>query len=575
MALTKLGYLRYAEPVEALYMNCSTQLIINIARHFLTGKGLSTAEWQLKKLSELQSLTSESIEIIAANTGRSHDEVARAFREVMGVGLADAEKVLAAASKAGYLPPVPPIEDSVAMRNILQTYIAQADDTLNLVNTVMLQSTLDRYRYIIDDIVRIERLQGITAGSDLVTQLARTQGVLNTATANVVIGAESRTKALRDAIKQLSAQGITGWVDRGGHRWTAEAYVNMDIRTTVHNVAIEAQKERSAEYGVSTFQISTHSGARPLCAPYQGWICSWDNSAGTVTDLWGVVYQVHPINETSYGEAAGIFGINCGHFPETFVDGFSVPRYNELTPEDEAKNAIEYAQSQQQREIEREIRQAKTDAAALDAMGDKEGFKEAAAKVKEKQNEYKQFCESTGRTPRLDRTQVSSYNRSTASKANAAAKKYTVQDRKTVNAISGGRITNRYGTPAEKHAERYYGLVRSMKTDVETIAKNTGFSRKDIASIKNYIFIETHDLGDGRVSRFDPDFAMAQSWQRLISGKYYPHDLTLLRHELYERDLISKGIAQREAHIIASEKYNYDKEADAFYGAIKTNRNKG
>ena len=431
MALTKLDYLRIAERVEAMYMNCSTQLILNIVRHLASGKGLSTAEWQLKKLSEMQSLTRESMEIIAANTGKRREAVEQAFREVFGIGLADTEKVLQAAVKAGKLVPVPSVEDSEAMRQLLQAYIGQADDTLNLVNTVMLDSTLNRYRLAVQQVtteaqqeaVRILERLGANSGNELATKLAYTQNVLNTQSTGVVTGAVARQKAVRDAIKDLASKGITGFVDAGWHHWTPEAYVNMDIRTTAHNVAIEAQKQRSAEYGVQTFQISTHAGARPLCAPYQGWICSWDNGGGTVTDLYGKEYQVHGINETSYGEAAGIFGINCGHFPETFVDGFSVPRYEELTPEQEKQNEIEYAQSQQQRELEREIRQAKTEAAAYSAAGDKEAFQKAAAKVKEKQTDYKQFCEQTGRTPRPDRTQVSTYSRSEASKVSWANRK--------------------------------------------------------------------------------------------------------------------------------------------------------
>ena len=425
MALTKLDYLRIAERVEAMYMNCSTQLILNIVRHLASGKGLDTAEWQLKKLSEMQSLTRESMEIIAANTGKRREAVEQAFREVFGIGLADTEKVLQAAVKAGKLMPVPSVEESEAMRQLLQAYIGQADDTLNLVNTVMLDSTLSRYRYYVNQIdmesqkkaAEILAKLGATDEAGLGTNLAYTQNVLNTQSTGVVTGAVARQKAVRDAIKDLAAKGITGFVDAGGHHWTPEAYVNMDIRTTAHNVAIEAQKQRSAEYGVSTFQISTHAGARPRCAPYQGWICSWDNSGGTVTDLYGKEYQVHPISDTSYTEAAGIFGVNCGHFPETFVDGFSVPRYEELTPEQDERNKIEYAQSQQQRELEREIRQAKTEAASLAVADDKEAFQKAAAKVKEKQNDYKQFCEQTGRTPRNDRTQVYAYNRSTSSKA--------------------------------------------------------------------------------------------------------------------------------------------------------------
>jgi hypothetical protein len=196
----------------------------------------------------------------------------------------------------------------------------------------------------------------------------------------------------------------------------------MDIRTTVGNVARQAQKTRAAEYGVDTFQVSSHAAARPLCAPYQGWICSWSGGGYTVEDLHGNKHFVHDIHETSYGEPAGLFGINCGHNPLTFVPGYSVPRAQELTPEQEKQNALEYKQSQQQRYLEREVRKKKTEALAYEAAGDKEAFAQAARGVKQAQADYKTFCDATNRTPRPDRLQVYGYNRSVSGKATAATK---------------------------------------------------------------------------------------------------------------------------------------------------------
>ena len=142
-------------------------------------------------------------------------------------------------------------------------------------------------------------------------------------------------------------------------------------------------------------------------------------------------------------------------------------------------------------------------------------------------------------------------------------------DMNIIKSINGARITDIYDPVAEAHADRYYGLVRSMSTDVSKIAKNTGYSEEFIQQIKNYIFIDTYDLGDASPRRFDPSFAMAQSWQRLISGTPEPHDLTLLKHEEYERELMSTGMSQYLAHIEASKKYNYAKESDAYYAALK------
>ena len=137
-------------------------------------------------------------------------------------------------------------------------------------------------------------------------------------------------------------------------------------------------------------------------------------------------------------------------------------------------------------------------------------------------------------------------------------------------AISGAR--NPYGKAAEEHAERYYGLVRSMTTDVQKIAKTSGLSETIVKSIKDYIFLEKHDLGGNKPEYFHPDYMMAESWRRLQEGKPEPHDLTLLYHEKMEQELVRQGLSQQAAHIEASKKYNYSKEADEFYGKIKKYR---
>ena len=147
------------------------------------------------------------------------------------------------------------------------------------------------------------------------------------------------------------------------------------------------------------------------------------------------------------------------------------------------------------------------------------------------------------------------------------------------NAAGSGRIISGGLNPgskeAEAHAERYYELVRKMTTDVQRIAENTGFDEDLIRSIKSFVFLEKHDLGDGRYDYFDPSYLMAQSWQRMIDGKnILPHDLTLLKHEEMERELIQQGLSQREAHDITSEVYNYSKEAREYYGEIEKHKKK-
>lgn len=146
-------------------------------------------------------------------------------------------------------------------------------------------------------------------------------------------------------------------------------------------------------------------------------------------------------------------------------------------------------------------------------------------------------------------------------------KRLTEEQNRGIMRISGAvsGALNPYSEQADEHAKRYYAAVRKMTTDVRRISENTGYSEELIQSIKDFVFNEKHDLGD-RIDYFDPDYKMAQSWQRLIDGKnIQEHDLTLLKHEKMERELMLQGYSQNEAHLITSQKYNYDKEATAYY----------
>ena len=66
---------------------------------------------------------------------------------------------------------------------------------------------------------------------------------------------------------------------------------------------------------------------------------------------------------------------------------------------------------------------------------------------------------------------------------------------------------------------------------------------------------------------------MAQSWQRLIEGKHIQkHDITLIKHELREKELIKQGMSQEDAHIAVSKIYNYAKESRDYYAKIKKHK---
>lgn len=389
--LDKNTALRLSEPVEAAYLDCIDRLIVNIAKHLGTGKAFRTAGWETRKLAELGQLTQENARIINEETRRVPEEIRKSLDEVSKIALADIERAIREAIAKGAIEEAP--ADSV--QNLLRDLSGQAVDDANLVNTVMLQSSQSAYLQAVNNTVMWE---------NQILDAAAAQKTLNDAATAVTIGTETRRQALQKAISQMADKGIYGFVDRAGRHWSPEAYMNMDIRTTVHNAAIQSIRVRQEDYGSDIFQVSSHAGARPLCYPYQGKFYSWGSGSGTFTDGAGVQHTYAPLDSTSYGQAAGLFGINCGHYPMPQIPNVTFPQDKKI--ESKAENDRLYQESQEQRALERRIREAKRKQAAFQAAGLPEAADRQRALVRQRQAAMREFIAKTGRARRYDRESI-------------------------------------------------------------------------------------------------------------------------------------------------------------------------
>lgn len=93
--------------------------------------------------------------------------------------------------------------------------------------------------------------------------------------------------------------------------------------------------------------------------------------------------------------------INCGHYPIPIIPGVTIPHgADNIQPEEE--NAKAYAESQEQRDLERRIREAKR----VVTMAGDTATKEDKEAVREAQAEMREFIDRTGRTRRYDREQI-------------------------------------------------------------------------------------------------------------------------------------------------------------------------
>lgn len=411
-----------------VYASVVDRILINLAKYFPYIKAedeiKGSFEYQARMLAQMGQVNRETVDIIMDGLGGADATLRRALEEAILESLKNEEPKLRKAAEQGllngpgFIPPAVTPNQMQAFR----TYYNQSVDKLNLVNTVMLDSTEQAYRRTV---------------ADISAKIQRTQTILNTETGEVVTGVSTYNQAMRSAVKKMVDNNLTGFIDHGGHHWSPEAYVAMDIRTTLFNTAREAVWERNAEYGNDLYQVSTKNGARPLCYPWQGKIISHSGMSGalalgptevempagnvmtqgltepglaalsptgvgTTTDLDGNVIVVHSEDEIeSFRHGGGLFGVNCGHYAMVFIPGVSTIVGDPQSPEE---NKITYAESQQQRALERKLREEKRDLEVLKSQGASDAEIGAQqAKVRKASHELQAFCDDTGRARRKSR----------------------------------------------------------------------------------------------------------------------------------------------------------------------------
>lgn len=548
--MTREQYDELSAPLVRVLLDMEDDILREIAAQLSRDGDISdTSKWRIRQLARAGRFDKRAAAIIAGYSevegGQAMDAVLTAAETEIGY-LDNAVQAANAAGLSEYFSDIP--AETSAM-NAAKAFQRQAASDLNLVNTVMGYKAGSAYVNAVNAIYR-DTAEGRQGALDIMGKGA----------AKAVSGQMSLQEATRKTIRELAQKGIPAFVDKRGREWSPEAYVMMDMRSTLGNTARAAQDVRSDQYGIKLIEVSSHMGARPLCAAYQGRIFSRDGSKGVTTDGAGGKIYYTPLSETSYGQPAGLFGINCGHVQYPFAPGINFQRY---FPYPKEENDRRYMQFQQQRAMERGIRAAKRECMMLQETGDTEGLQKASLRLRNQREKYRAYCKETGLKQHNDRTQVYGYDRSRSSKTVWAERKAKsgLDNGSRSGIMNTGVISgalNPYSKEAEKHAVQYYESVRHMTTDTQKISAATGISRDKIDKIKNHVFITEHDLLTGH-KRFDPSYDMAQSWQRLINGDFKEQDIVLLKHEYAELRYMEKGYSQNEAHILASKKYNYAK----------------
>ena len=346
-----------------IYLELETDLLVNIAEKLAEADIDDINTWSIEVQNNLATLSNSNRELIINKQAGVERKLLETIEKAGFESVDEFEDFLSEQAEKGRLNTAPPIRESNQLASIVQTILEEAKETVNTVNTTMLQQSEQAYL-----------------------------DIVNRVTNEVIVGLKTPQEALRQVAGEWADIGIPALIDKRGRRWSTEAYVNMITRTQVNNVANAMQDARFNEYGVDLVEVSSHAGARPGCAPYQGKIYSISGNSRRFPSLKDV-----PSGPSQ------LFGVNCGHVKYPYVQGVSKKtnsRYNE-----EENNRI-YKESQQQRYIERQIRKAKREQSMLEALGDNEGVAIAKQKVRAQQKNMREFIDKTDRTRRRNREQI-------------------------------------------------------------------------------------------------------------------------------------------------------------------------
>ena len=217
---------------------------------------------------------------------------------------------------------------------------------------------------------------------------------VNKASMAVSTGESTLSAAVKRAVTETAGTTLPPYIDKKGRMWSPEAYTNMSVRTEQRHIATETMFNAGDQLGTDLIQVSSHMGARPGCEPYQGKIYSRNSEHPDYDNLY---------TDTSYGEAAGLNGINCGHFFYPFIEGVSEKTFKEYPKKENKKR---YEESQQQRANERKIRAAKRHEKIERSGGNADKAAYYKQRTKELQAEQREFIKRTGRTRRYEREQI-------------------------------------------------------------------------------------------------------------------------------------------------------------------------
>ena len=249
------------------------------------------------------------------------------------------------------------------------------------------------------DLKNLTQSLGVAKDSKNAVDLTKKyQDALNYASIQLGSATVTQNQAVKTAVQSLMDAGITDITYPSGAKARVDVAVARAVRTQSGRVASIISEENAERMGQDLMEITSHIGARPDHADWQGEIVSRSGQSGYLS-----------LTDIGYQDTTGFMGINCRHDWYPFFEGIDQPIPKVVEPdavEYEGRTYDSYEQTQKQRYHERNIRETKREIAGYKGAGLTDDARSAQIKLNRQQDEYRKFSEAVNRRPKYERTGI-------------------------------------------------------------------------------------------------------------------------------------------------------------------------
>ena len=142
-------------------------------------------------------------------------------------------------------------------------------------------------------------------------------------------------KSSQDLVKEMETNGITGFTDKAGRKWSMQAYGNMAVRTTARQAEVAALLT-SDEYDL--WQITKVGTTCPVCAPLEGRVYSKSGTNPDYPPLTVAFGKVDPYGSNDLSNTYLNIHPNCLH---SLVKYITIGKSTERIQKDKDFSSIE------------------------------------------------------------------------------------------------------------------------------------------------------------------------------------------------------------------------------------------